>query len=150
MFFEHWSEILDIGYRFVCGNENMELCICVTFSGGLVEEFKLLDDVSGFLFTIERNNTQPWRPSFKFPHPVGDCGIWYNNESRKSFPLFGYIPYECSYLNCFALGSNLALAKFCEKLDMSNQTHVIRKDTMLEIPPVITQPIEAIDLSSQI
>jgi hypothetical protein len=90
--FEDWSEILDIDYRFVCGDKNMELCICVFLLGGLVEEFKLLDNVSGSLFAIERNNTQPWRPSFKFSHPVGDCGIWHNNEDWKGFPVFGYIP----------------------------------------------------------
>ena len=92
MVLEHWSEIFDIDYRFVCGDENMELCICVTFWGGLVEEFKLLDDVSGILVSIERNSTQPRRPSFKFSDPVGDCGIWYNNENWKSFPFFGYTP----------------------------------------------------------
>ena len=128
----------------------MELCICAILWGGLVEEFKLLNDVSGILFAIERNSPQPRRPSFKFSHPVGDCGIWHNNKNRKSIPFFGYIPQECSYLNCFALESNLVLAKFCKKSRYANQTHVIRKDTMLVIPPVITQPIEAINLSSQL
>ena len=90
--FEHWSEILDIDYRFVCGDENMELCICETFFGGIVEEFKLLDDVSGIFVAIKWNSTEPWRPSFEFSHPVGDCGIWNNNKNWKSIPLFGYIP----------------------------------------------------------
>ena len=90
--FKHWGEILDIDYRFVSGDENMELCICGTLLRGLVEEFKLFDDVSGILVAIEWNSTQPWRPSFKFSHPVGDCGIWHNNENWKGFPLFGYIP----------------------------------------------------------
>jgi len=35
----------------------MELSICATISGGIVEEFKLLDDVSGILFTVEGNYT---------------------------------------------------------------------------------------------
>jgi hypothetical protein len=57
LIFEDWSEILDIDYGFVCGDENMELCVCIALSGCLVEEFKLLDDVSGVFFTVERNNT---------------------------------------------------------------------------------------------
>jgi hypothetical protein len=45
-----------------------------------MEEFELLDNVSGVLLSIEWYNTELWCPSPEFPDPVHDCGIWHYNK----------------------------------------------------------------------
>lgn len=71
---------------FIGRYEDMELGIRMSFWSLVVEQFKLLDDISRFAFPIKWHYSQLGSPSFEFSDPVSDRRVWHHNQDGVRLP----------------------------------------------------------------
>jgi hypothetical protein len=57
-----------------------------------MEKFKFLDDVSSILFSIIWYYSKFGGPSFKFPNPIRDGGVWDDHEGWVCLPIQCDVP----------------------------------------------------------
>lgn len=128
LFLEDDPEVLGIDDRLVSCDKNMELGGRMTLSGLGMEQFELLDDIAGLLFTVERNHSQLRSPSLELADPVRDGRVGNDNQRRERLELLRDGTEESGHLDGLA------------------ETHIVSQDAGLMIPPIVAQPVESIHL----
>jgi hypothetical protein len=103
LMFENQREIFWICQRLIGSDQNMEFGICITWPWLWMVELELSDNFPSLFFAIERDNSQFRCPSFKFPYPIGNGGVWNDNKRRESIPTRSNITEKGCNLYRFAL-----------------------------------------------